>query len=220
MFSKDTQEPGKGCFRFLREDLLSSFARRDDEASKTKERSMTGSCRCLAAHAHRRNTGFLLFRPFSSRDRDPGLDFTAVISHPIEVPGPRGIPSRAEQLRKLKTKEPFDVLIIGGGATGSGCALDAASRSLNVACIERGDFASETSSRRAGAFVQLAEPPAEGKPAARAASGRRRPKDGAAARRRDGGTRSLRAVDEEAELPATPRRMEEWPEAGGAHVDI
>ena len=76
------------------------------------------------------------------------------------------------------------------------------------------------SSRRAGAFVQLAEPPAEGKPAARAASGRRRPKDGAAARRRDGGTRSLRAVDEEAELPATPRRMEEWPEAGGAHVDI
>ena len=40
--------------------------------------------------------------------------------------------------------------MIGGGATGCGIALDAATRDgtkLKVACIERGDFASETSSR-------------------------------------------------------------------------
>lgn len=74
-----------------------------------------------------------------------------------EVPGPKGIPSRAEQIRRLKSsKQPYDVLVIGGGATGAGVAFDAATRTdipnhyggqLRVACIERGDFASETSSR-------------------------------------------------------------------------
>lgn len=81
--------------------------------------------------------------------RDPGLNFTSVLSDPKEKEGPtKNIPSRAEQLRRLQDKEVvYDVLIIGGGATGAGCALDAATRGLNVACIERGDFASETSSR-------------------------------------------------------------------------
>ena len=41
----------------------------------------------------------------------------------------------------------FDVLIIGGGITGAGIALDAASRGLKTALIEKGDFASGTSSR-------------------------------------------------------------------------
>ena len=52
-----------------------------------------------------------------------------------------------DQITKLKSGEKYDMLIIGGGATGAGTALDAASRGLKVACIERGDFASETSSR-------------------------------------------------------------------------
>ena len=43
--------------------------------------------------------------------------------------------------------EPFDVLIIGGGATGAGAALDAATRGLRVALVEGEDFASGTSSR-------------------------------------------------------------------------
>ena len=75
-----------------------------------------------------------------------------------EVVGPKGIPSRAEQIRRLKStskqnpSEQYDVLVIGGGATGAGIAFDAATRTnlpsgLKVACIERGDFASETSSR-------------------------------------------------------------------------
>ena len=62
----------------------------------------------------------------------------------------KGIPTRNEQISYL-SKPPedneYDVLIVGGGATGAGAAFDAASRGLKVACIERGDFASETSSR-------------------------------------------------------------------------
>ena len=38
-------------------------------------------------------------------------------------------------------------MVIGGGATGTGCALDAATRGLNVALVEARDFASGTSSR-------------------------------------------------------------------------
>ena len=37
------------------------------------------------------------------------------------------LPSRSEQLKALKEQE-FDVLVIGGGATGVGCALDSISR--------------------------------------------------------------------------------------------
>jgi len=43
--------------------------------------------------------------------------------------------------------EPFDILIVGGGATGLGCAVDAASRGYRTALVEAGDFASATSSR-------------------------------------------------------------------------
>jgi hypothetical protein len=58
------------------------------------------------------------------------------------------IPSRQEQLTALKNPaNKFDVLIIGGGASGAGCALDAASRGLKVAMVERDDFACGTSSR-------------------------------------------------------------------------
>jgi glycerol-3-phosphate dehydrogenase len=41
----------------------------------------------------------------------------------------------------------FDVLVIGGGVTGAGVALDAASRGLRTALVERDDFASGTSSK-------------------------------------------------------------------------
>jgi len=37
--------------------------------------------------------------------------------------------------------EEFDLLIVGGGATGAGVAVDAASRGLKVALVERDDFA-------------------------------------------------------------------------------
>jgi glycerol-3-phosphate dehydrogenase len=53
---------------------------------------------------------------------------------------------RAHAIEQLKTK-PFDILIIGGGITGAGIALDAASRGLKTALIEKNDFAFGTSSR-------------------------------------------------------------------------
>src|SRR5690348_17678983 len=43
--------------------------------------------------------------------------------------------------------EQFDILVIGGGITGAGIALDAASRGLKVALVEKRDFAAGTSSR-------------------------------------------------------------------------
>jgi len=53
---------------------------------------------------------------------------------------------RADALRRLGT-EQFDVLVIGGGITGAGVALDAAARGLRTALVERDDFASGTSSK-------------------------------------------------------------------------
>ncbi|WP_067509014.1 glycerol-3-phosphate dehydrogenase/oxidase [Actinoplanes sp. TFC3] len=53
---------------------------------------------------------------------------------------------RVDDLRRLRD-EQFDVLVIGGGVTGAGAALDAASRGLKVALVEARDFASGTSSR-------------------------------------------------------------------------
>ncbi len=47
---------------------------------------------------------------------------------------------------------PFDVLVVGGGVTGTGAALDAATRGLSVALLEARDFASGTSSRSSKLF--------------------------------------------------------------------
>ena len=44
-------------------------------------------------------------------------------------------------------EDPFDVLVIGGGITGTGIALDAAARGLSVALVEKDDFAAGTSGR-------------------------------------------------------------------------
>lgn len=53
---------------------------------------------------------------------------------------------RAHILREMENKQ-FDVLVIGGGITGAGIALDAQSRGMNTALIEMQDFAAGTSSR-------------------------------------------------------------------------
>src|SRR5258706_5622076 len=47
----------------------------------------------------------------------------------------------------LLEREEFDVLVVGGGITGCGVALDAAARGLRTALVERDDFASGTSSK-------------------------------------------------------------------------
>ena len=53
---------------------------------------------------------------------------------------------RSDHLARLRD-ESFDVLVVGGGITGAGVALDAASRGLRTALVERDDFASGTSSK-------------------------------------------------------------------------
>ncbi len=57
-----------------------------------------------------------------------------------------GPATRARALERCAS-ETFDVLVVGGGVTGCGAALDAASRGLSVALVEKRDFAAGTSSR-------------------------------------------------------------------------
>ncbi|EOO04280.1 putative glycerol-3-phosphate dehydrogenase protein [Phaeoacremonium minimum UCRPA7] len=64
------------------------------------------------------------------------------------------VKSRDEQIAELKKSaaagadaEEYDMLVIGAGATGAGVALDAATRGLKVAVVERDDFSSGTSSK-------------------------------------------------------------------------
>ncbi len=71
----------------------------------------------------------------------PGSD-----RRPAGGPGGDHAFSRARALVELANAE-FDVLVVGGGITGAGVALDAASRGLRTALVDKGDFASGTSSR-------------------------------------------------------------------------
>ena len=60
------------------------------------------------------------------------------------------VQSRAQSLDALRASaegEPFDVLVIGGGVTGAGIALDSVTRGLTTAIVEGQDWASGTSSR-------------------------------------------------------------------------
>ncbi|CAK7205875.1 mitochondrial glycerol-3-phosphate dehydrogenase [Sporothrix eucalyptigena] len=72
----------------------------------------------------------------------------------IQPPTFQSAKSRAEQLNELRKSQQspsqsseYDLLIIGGGATGTGIALDAATRGLKVALVERDDFSAGTSSK-------------------------------------------------------------------------
>src|SRR5438045_3608451 len=62
-------------------------------------------------------------------------------------PAPRGAPlAWPRDLPGLSARH-FDVIVIGGGITGAGIAQDAASRGLATLLVEKGDFASGTSSK-------------------------------------------------------------------------
>jgi len=54
--------------------------------------------------------------------------------------------TRSNYLDRMAT-EVFDVLVIGGGITGLGVALDASARGYSVALVEKGDFGGATSSK-------------------------------------------------------------------------
>lgn len=56
--------------------------------------------------------------------------------------------NRAKGIHRIQTETlPWDVVIIGGGATGLGCALDSVSRGYRTLLLEQADFANGTSSR-------------------------------------------------------------------------
>ncbi|MDZ7269115.1 MAG: glycerol-3-phosphate dehydrogenase/oxidase [candidate division KSB1 bacterium] len=55
--------------------------------------------------------------------------------------------NRPEMLQQLRSTGRWDVIIIGGGATGLGCAVEAAARGYRTLLLEQGDFAQGTSSR-------------------------------------------------------------------------
>src|ERR671918_345793 len=59
---------------------------------------------------------------------------------------PLGTFDRTDNIARL-SEGTYDVLVVGGGITGAGVALDAASRGLRTALVERDDFAAGTSSK-------------------------------------------------------------------------
>ncbi|XP_016127066.1 glycerol-3-phosphate dehydrogenase, mitochondrial-like [Sinocyclocheilus grahami] len=94
-------------------------------------------------------TAFGLSQLFEYRKNQPKWARLAYVEAQgeLKVPFKDALPTREEQLSTLRNTEEFDVLVVGGGATGSGCALDAVTRNLKTALVERSDFSSGTSSR-------------------------------------------------------------------------
>eukprot|EP00066_Takifugu_rubripes_P010839 XP_003978982.2 PREDICTED: glycerol-3-phosphate dehydrogenase, mitochondrial isoform X2 [Takifugu rubripes] len=91
-------------------------------------------------------TVFGLSQVIEYRKKQARLALVAAESE-LKVPFADELPARQEQLAALQNTEEFDVLVVGGGATGVGCALDAVTRNLKTALVERSDFSSGTSSR-------------------------------------------------------------------------
>jgi len=75
------------------------------------------------------------------------LRTSGVYIHRTSEGGPEPGPVLRKDENEDDGDDVFDLLIVGGGATGAGAALDAASRGLKVACVERDDFSSGTSSK-------------------------------------------------------------------------
>ncbi|KAI8253185.1 Glycerol-3-phosphate dehydrogenase [Colletotrichum sp. SAR 10_98] len=130
---------------------------RDDGDMASMPRSGAGLLRRIAPVAGVLTAGGAIIY-YTYRPRNiPGFEAAAV---PPPIYGADGtfklprfpkVKSRDEQIRELKrTALPdgeYDILIVGGGATGTGVALDAATRGLKVALVERDDFSSGTSSK-------------------------------------------------------------------------
>ncbi len=101
------------------------------------------------------------FTPHNDKTRTAVLQGDAPVTATVAQQSPEGmslneirqlpefgwtVPTRDAQLDRLK-KEEFDVIIVGGGATGAGTALEAARRGLKVAMVEAWDFSAGTSSK-------------------------------------------------------------------------
>ncbi len=69
----------------------------------------------------------------------------------VDTVQPLDADQRARDLARMRD-EVFDIVVVGGGVTGAGVALDAATRGLSVALVEQRDFAAGTSSRSSKLF--------------------------------------------------------------------
>ena len=69
----------------------------------------------------------------------------------VDTVQPLDLHQRGRDLDRMRA-EAFDVVVVGGGVTGAGVALDAATRGLSVALVEQRDFAAGTSSRSSKLF--------------------------------------------------------------------
>lgn len=98
-------------------------------------------CKLGAATAGAVGGGFLLYSYL-----EPQKKLRIGATEALNVRPSAPLPSREQQIQALKETD-YDVLVIGGGATGSGCALDAVTRGLKTAMVELDDFSSGTSSR-------------------------------------------------------------------------
>lgn len=95
-------------------------------------------------------SGVFLIQPsYSASDRGSGPASIAAVRQRISdrnaVVPPRAVQESA--LIAATAENPLDILVVGGGATGSGVAFDAVTRGLRVGLVEREDFSSGTSSR-------------------------------------------------------------------------
>ena len=66
---------------------------------------------------------------------------------PNSQPVPLKFKTRAQHLQEMASTAEYDVLVIGGGASGAGVALDASTRGLKTLVVEQEDFGSGTSSK-------------------------------------------------------------------------
>lgn len=101
-----------------------------------------------AAIATAAGGSILLFPTLATSDRGAGPSLDAArnkINDPHAVVPPRAVQESA--LTGASPANPLDILVVGGGATGCGVALDAVTRGLRVGLVEREDFSSGTSSR-------------------------------------------------------------------------
>ncbi|KAL9265642.1 Glycerol-3-phosphate dehydrogenase SDP6, mitochondrial-like protein [Drosera capensis] len=113
-------------------------------ATATRLRHIGATAAVAAAGSY-----FLIRDPtISSNDRGGQTTLSSIQARIADVNA--SVPPRQVQeaaLMGTTEKNPLDILVIGGGATGCGVALDAATRGLRVGLVEREDFSSGTSSR-------------------------------------------------------------------------
>lgn len=86
-------------------------------------------------------------KPYPTRDQALALSKSTVHPSALSQQSQQNQSNESNDDSNPQPIKQFDLLIIGGGATGAGIALDAATRGLSVVCVDQNDWSSGTSSR-------------------------------------------------------------------------